>query len=117
MPTSMRSVAGNHTMDFFYLLKDNFKKSSYLTHKSREGASRICLIFQVVRCHKDRDSEEYTLTYYETLNQTFLTQKYWGRLPINLRSGSLLHPLRSSMLTNKQVFSLVISKLMYVFFL
>ena len=38
-----------------------------------EEASRICLIYQVVRYHKDEDSEEYTRTYYEALNQTLLT--------------------------------------------
>ena len=35
----------------------------------------LCLIYQVVRCHKDGDSEEYAGTYYEALNQTLLTQK------------------------------------------
>ena len=28
-------------------------KISYLTYLSRNGASRICLIYEVVRCHKD----------------------------------------------------------------
>ena len=37
---------------------------------------QICLIYQVLRCHKEKDSEEYARTYYETLNQTVLTQKY-----------------------------------------
>ena len=46
-----------------------------------EEASTICLIYQVVRYHKDEDSEEYTRTYYEALNQTLLTQKYWGSPP------------------------------------
>ena len=46
-----------------------------------EGASIICLIYQVVRCHKDEDSEEYAQTYYKTLNQTLLTLKYQGSLP------------------------------------
>ena len=31
-----------------------------------ERASRICLIYQVVRYHKDEYSEEYAQTYYET---------------------------------------------------
>ena len=30
-----------------------------------EGASRICLIYQVGRYHKDEYSEEYAQTYYE----------------------------------------------------
>ena len=40
-----------------------------------EGASRICLIYQVVRYQKDGDSEEYARTYYEALN-TLLLQRY-----------------------------------------
>ena len=51
-----------------------------------EEASTICLIYQVVRYHKDEDSEEYTRTYYDALNQTFLTQKYRG-LPPNTFYG------------------------------
>ena len=47
-----------------------------------EEASTICLIYQVVRYHKDEDSEEYTRTYYEALNQTLLR-------PYILWSGSL----------------------------
>ena len=43
-----------------------------------EEASTICLIYQVVRYHKDEDSEEYARTYYGALNQTLLTQKYRG---------------------------------------
>ena len=39
-----------------------------------KGASAVCLIYQVVCYHKD--SEEYPWTYYEAMNQTFLTQKY-----------------------------------------
>ena len=40
----------------------------------------ICLIYQVVHCHRDGDSEEYTRTYYEVLNQTLLTV-YRGSSP------------------------------------
>ena len=46
-----------------------------------EGAPRICLIYQVVRYHKDEGSEEYSRKYYEKLNQTLLTQKYCGSSP------------------------------------
>ena len=54
---------------------------SYLTYYSREGASRICLIYEAVRCHKDEDSEEYAGTYYEILNQTLFRQTYqWSSL-------------------------------------
>ena len=45
-----------------------------------EGASRIYLIYQVVRYQKDEDSEEYARTYYEALN-TLLSQRYWEWLP------------------------------------
>ena len=55
----MDSLTGNHTIDLLYLMK---------------GASAVCLIYQVVCYHKD--SEEYPWTYYEAMNQTFLTQKY-----------------------------------------
>ena len=42
---------------------------------------KVCLIYQVVRYHKDYDSEEYARTYYEALNQTLVTQKYQGSSP------------------------------------
>ena len=35
-------------------------------------------MYQAVCFHKDRDSEEYSRMYYQALNQTLLTQKYWG---------------------------------------
>ena len=76
----MRSVTGHHATDLFNLLKENVKNllfDSLIT----EGASRICLIYEVVRCHKDGDSEEYARTYYEALNQTLLTKKYRGSSP------------------------------------
>ena len=47
-----------------------------MTYQSLEGASRICLIYQVFPYHKDEYAVEYTQTYYEALNQTLLTQKY-----------------------------------------
>ena len=116
MPTVMSSVTGNHTMDFFHLLKENLLlKISYLTYWSWQGASRICFIFQVVHCLKG-DSAEYARTYYEALNQTLLAQKYPGVVSqYILRFGSLWHPLSSSMLKNKQIFSLIISKLISAF--
>ena len=66
-----------------------------MTYQSLEGASGICLIYQVVCYHKDENSKEYARTCYEALNKTFLTQKYRGWSP-----------------KNKGHFSLVISKLM-----
>ena len=53
-------------MDLLYLLKENFKNSlfdllitiPYLTYSSLEGASKICVIYQVVRYHKVEYSGE-----------------------------------------------------------
>ena len=53
----MSSLTGNPTIDWFCLLKENFK--NFLSDcLLREGALRICLIYQVTRCHKDEDSKE-----------------------------------------------------------
>ena len=70
----MSSIAGNHAIDLFYLLKKNFKNLIiWLIDHDKEP--RYYLIYQVVRCHKDGDSEENAWTYYKTLNQTVLTWK------------------------------------------
>ena len=68
----------------------------------------ICLIYQGVRYHKDKDPEEYARPYYEALNNTLLAQYI-------LCSGSLWYPVRSSRFKNKRIFLLVISKLMFAF--
>ena len=113
--TAISSLAGNHTMDLLYLLKDNFKNLLFnllITGRSFEK----CLIYQVVRNHKDHDSGEYIRTYYEALNQTLLTPKCRGTASqYILWSRGLCYPVRSSMLKNKRIFSLVISKLMSAF--
>ena len=73
LPTAMRSLTGNHTMDWLYLLKQKFKNVLFnllIIGRSFEYLS----IFQVVRYHKDEDSEEYARTYYEALNHILLTQ-------------------------------------------
>ena len=65
----MSFLAENYTMDFFYLLKENFKNflfDSLIRWRSFKNLS----IYQVVRCQRDRNSKEYAQTYYETLNQT-----------------------------------------------
>ena len=70
----MSSLRWNQTMDLFYLLKENFKNLLFdllITGRS----------FEKKELHKDEDSEEYARTYYETLNQTLLTQKYLGSPP------------------------------------
>ena len=95
----MSSVAGNHTIDLFCLLKENFKKFLFdllITGRSLENLSS-CF------CHKDGDSQEYGRTHSETLNQNLLAQEYRGSPP------------NSSMLKIKRIFSLVISKPMSAF--
>ena len=62
-------------MGLLYLFKGNSKNlllESLLTRRNFENLS-----YQVVRCRKDRDSEEQARTYYKALNQTWLTQKHW----------------------------------------
>ena len=79
LPTAMSFLIGNHTMDMFYLSKENFK--NLLFYLLITGSSRICLIYQVVCCHKVKVSEEYTWKYYKTLSQTLFPQKYKGLSP------------------------------------
>ena len=78
---------------------------------------RICLVYQVVYYHKNEDSEEYAQTSYEALLiRPYSDLAYTKVLGVTsqyiLKSGSLWYPLRSSMLENKRIFSLVISKVM-----
>ena len=111
LPTAMSSLTRNHTMDWFWTLK-----ISYWTYQTGRSFENLCYLW-IVRCHKDEDSEEYARTYYETLNQTLSTEKYQPSPPNTfcLRSESSWHRLSSSMLENKRIFSLVISKLMSAF--
>ena len=78
--TTMSSITGNYTMDLFYLLKRTLK-ISYLTHEPRRGALRICLIYQVIHCHKEGDFQDYTWTNCEALNQILFIEKYWRPSP------------------------------------
>ena len=98
-------------MDLLYLLKKKFKKllsDILITGMSFENLSYLssCLY------HKDKYSEEYTRTYYEALNQTLLHKSIGGRLPIHFKVWKLMVPVRCSMLKNKRIFSLVISRSM-----
>ena len=68
-----------------------------------ERASTSCVIHQVVRYHKDEDSEQSDLGHTKVSG---VASQYI------LWSGSLCYPVRGSMLKNKQIFSLVISKSM-----
>ena len=65
-----------------------------ITRLKCNGALIICLIYQVVRCHKDEDSKEYARTYYKALNQTLLTQKYRDRFPIRFTVWKLMTPTK-----------------------
>ena len=76
----MSPVAENHTIDLFYLLKENFSINFFC-------------------CHKDGDPEKYAQMRYEVLNKTLLTLKYWGGGVVSqyiLQSGSLWHSLTSA---------------------
>ena len=81
----MRSLTENHTVNFLYLLKENFKNLLFdllIIGRSFENLSYL----SVARYHKDKDSEEYARTYDEALNQTLLKQKY-RRRPLNTFYG------------------------------
>ena len=89
----------------------NFKNILFESLITRR-TSRIFLIYRVVRCHKDGDSEEYVRTYYEALNHTLYRGR--GSSP-NTFHG--LQAMESTKLKNNQIFSLVVSKLMSAFYL
>ena len=99
LPTAVSSVTMNHGIDLFslYLLFDLL-----ITGRNFEDLTNL----QVICCHKGGDSEGHAWLYYKALNQTFSAQKYQG-LPLNSRSNS--------MVKDKKIFSLVISKLMSAF--
>ena len=55
LPDAMSSLTGNHTMDLFYLLKENFKNFLYdllITGRNFENLSYL-------------DSQEYARTYHK----------------------------------------------------
>ena len=115
LPTAMSSLTGNYTMDFFYLLKENFKNLLFdllITGRSFENLSYLwsCPLSQWWRFRRIRSNVlrniESGLAYTKVSR---VASQYI------LRSGSFWHSLSSSMLKNKQIFSLVISKLMSVF--
>ena len=70
------------SVDGFVLPVDKkILKMSHLTYLSQDGASRICLIYQVVRFHKDGDFKEYAQTGHKALNQILLVKTYQGAIP------------------------------------
>ena len=115
LPTNMSSLTGNHTMDLFYLLKENFKNLLFdllFTGRRFQNLSYLlsCSLSQKWRFRRKRSNVlrgiESDLDY--TKVSRFASQHI-------LLAGSLWHPLSSSMLKNKPIFSLVISKLILAF--
>ena len=96
--TAMSSVTGNHAMDLFYLLKGSFP--FWLINHEKELWEFWRIGTNVLR---DIESDFVWSEVSGVVSQYIL----W--------SGSLWHTLSSSMLKNKRLFSLVISKLMSVF--
>ena len=110
----MSSLTGNYTMDLLYLLKENFKNSLFdllITGKSFENLCYLssCSISQSWRLSR-------TL---QRITRRWITPCSHKSIVVTLQyilwSGSLWYPVRSSMLKNKRIFSLVISALMPVF--
>ena len=111
----MSSLTGNHTMNLFYLLKENFKNLIFnllITGTSFENLSYLssCSLSQSWRFRRIRSNVlRYTESVFAYTKVSGVSSQYI------LRSRSLWHPLSSSMLENKRIFSLVISKLMPAF--
>ena len=104
MTAAISSVTENHTMDWFYLLKKNFKNllfDSLMTRKSLESLSYLasCSLSQRWRfrriCSKVLRGIESDLAYKKVLG---VSSQYI------LLSGSMWHPLSSSMLKNSEIF-------------
>ena len=108
-PTAVNSLTGDHTINFFYLLKMNFRNLLFdllitghifenLTYLSSCSLSKS-LRFQRINCKSD-------LAYIKALG---INCQYI------LWSGSLWHPLNSSIARTKEIVLLITSKLMPAF--
>ena len=113
--TAMSSLTENHAMDLLYLLKENLNNLLFdllIIGRSFEYLSYLssCSLSQRWRFWRIRSTvlrgTESDLAYTKILGAS---SKYI------LWSGSLWYPVRSSLLKNKRIFSLVISKLMPAF--
>ena len=107
----MSSLTGNHTMDLLYLLKENFKNllsDLLIPGRSFENLSylSICLLSQRLRIRRIRSNVLRGIESYFTYTKVSAVASQYI-----LWSGSLWYPVRSSMLKNKRIFLLVISKL------
>ena len=108
-PTAVNSLTGDHTINFFYLLKMNFRNLLFdsFNHETyfREFDLFIKLFvvkslrFQRINCKSD-------LAYIKALG---INCQYI------LWSGSLWHPLNSSIARTKEIVLLITSKLMPAF--
>ena len=113
----MSSLTGNHAMDLIYLLKENLKSLRFgflITGRSFKNLSYLssCSLSQRLRFRRIRSNVLRGI-------ESDLVQTKASAVASQciLRSRSLCHPLSSSMLKNKRIFSLVISKLMPTFYL
>ena len=109
LPTAMSSFTGKHKMDLLYLLKQNLKNLLFgllITRRSVENLPHLSSCSLSERRRFWRILIESDLAYTEVSGVAF----YYI-----LWSGSIWYPVRSSMLRNKLIFSLVISKLMLAF--
>ena len=111
----MSSLTGNHAMDLIYLLKENLKSLRFgflITGRSFKNLSYLssCSLSQRLRFRRIRSNVLRGI-------ESDLVQTKASAVASQciLRSRSLCHPLSSSMLKNKRIFSLVISKLMHAF--
>ena len=105
LPATMNFLTGNYTIDLFYLLKENFKNllsDLLITERSFENLSYLsnCSLSQRWRFRRIRSN---------------VLRGIESNLAYKKVSGSLWHPLSSSMLKNERIFLLVISKLMSAF--
>ena len=113
--TATSSVIGNHAMDLFYLLKENFKKF-HICLINRKKKLWECFLFIKLFVVTKMEISKNTLTH-------ITSHWIWPCISKSirvctqyiLRSGSLWHPLSSSMLTNKGIFLSLVSKPMTVF--
>ena len=103
LSTAISSIKGNHTMDLFYLLKENFKNhlfDSLITGRNFENSSYLssCSLPQRWRIRRIRSNVLRGIELYLDYTKVSRVSSQY-----NLRSGSLWHPLGSSMLNNKRI--------------
>ena len=106
LPTVMSFVTGNHTMDMFYLLKENFPIGLFNHEKEFREFVLFIKLF-VVTTWRFWTKRSNIL---RSIESGLASTKVSGISQYILWSGSLWHPLNSSMLKNKWIFSLVISE-------